>query len=194
MLRRISCWRFPAILITASGIFELFGDKTRALLQYDRVAIADAEAWRLISGQFVHLGTSHFLLNALGLILVWLLVGIYCTTRQWLIVTAASIAGVSAGLWIFNADIVWYVGMSGFLHGLLAAGIVMGSRTAPREVVLIGIVVLIKLGFEQSFGPLPGSEKSAGGHVLVDAHLYGALAGLAAAAVFWIRNPSKPPT
>ena len=193
-LRRISGWRLPAVLIIASGIFELFGDSGRVWLQYDRVAIWDAEFWRLMSGHFVHLGFGHYLLNALALILVWLIVGAYFTGRQWLIVTAVSIAAVDAGLWLFNPQVVWYVGMSGFLHGLLAAGIVKGFQFLPREAVLGGMVVLSKIVYEQMLGPFPGSEQSAGGDVVVDAHLYGALAGLGIAAVFWNSKPAKPPT
>ena len=194
VLGRISCWRLPAVLIIVSGVFELFGDSGRDWLQYDRVAILDAEIWRLISGHLVHLGLGHYVLNAFGLILVWLLVGMHFTSRQWLVVTAVAIAGVNTGLWIFNAQMVWYVGMSGFLHGLLAAGIVKGFQTAPREALIVGIVVLSKIVYEQLMGPLPGSEQSAGGNVVVDAHLYGALAGLAIAAVFWNVKPAMPPT
>ncbi len=193
-LRRVSCWRLPAILIIASGVFELFGESGRVWLQYDRVAILDAEIWRLISGHLVHLGLSHYLLNALGLILVWLLVGMHFTSRQWLVVTAVAIAGVDIGLWISNSQLIWYVGMSGFLHGLLAAGVVKGFQSAPREAFIVGMVVLSKIVYEQLMGPLPGSEQTAGGNVVVDAHLYGALAGLAIAAVFWNIKPAMPTT
>ena len=163
ILRRISGWRLPAVLIICSGIFELLGEGGRAWLQYDRVAIMDLEVWRLVTGHFVHLGLSHYLLNALGLILVWLLVGMHFTGRQWLIVTAVAVAGVNAGLWFFNPQVVWYVGMSGFLHGLLVAGIVKAFQTVPREAIAIGVVVITKILYEQQVGPLPGSEQSAGG-------------------------------
>ncbi len=185
VLPSISSWQLVAVLVIASGIFELFGDSGRAWLQYDRTAIADAEIWRLMTGHFVHLGLGHYLLNALALILVWVAVGMYFTNRQWLIVTAVSIAGVDAGLWLFHPQLVWYVGMSGFLHGLLAAGIVKGFQFLPREALLGGMVVLVKIVYEQMLGPMPGSEQSAGGNVVVDSHLYGALAGLGVAAVFW---------
>ena len=194
VLRRVSCWRLPAVLIIVGGVFELLGDSGRAWLQYDRVAILDAEIWRLISGHLVHLGLGHYLLNAFGLILVWLLVGMHFTSRQWLVVTAVAIAGVDTGLWIFNPQMVWYVGMSGFLHGLLAAGVVKGFQNAPREALIVGMVVFGKIVYEQLMGPLPGSEHSAGGNVVVDAHLYGALAGLGIAAVFWNIKPAMPPT
>jgi len=191
ILRHVSCWQFPAVLIFVSGIFELFGDPGRELLQYDRIAIADGELWRLVSGHFVHLGRSHYVLNAIAMLLVWLAVGEFLTRRQWIIVTAACIAGVNAGLWFLNPGIVWYVGMSGFLHGLLVAGIVRGYQFLPREAVLGGMVVLTKIVYEQMLGPMPGSEQSAGGDVVVDSHLYGALAGLAVAAVFWKRKTGR---
>lgn len=194
VLRRISRWQLPAVLVAVSGVFELFGDTGRALLQFDRVAISGQEFWRLLTGHLVHLGPSHWLLNSLGLILVWLLVGVQFTGRQWLIVTVISMAGVDAGLWFFDPQLVWYVGMSGVLHGILAAGVVKGFQTVPREALMVGAAVLIKILYEQLIGPLPGSEHSASGSVVVDAHLYGALAGLGAAAVFWNSKPAKSPT
>ncbi len=193
ILRRISYWRLPAVLIISSGVIELFGDPGRSFLQFDRAAISVAELWRLISGHFVHLGPNHFFLNAFGLVLVWLFVGVHFTVRQWLIVIAVSIAGIDAGLWFFDSQLTWYVGMSGFLHGMLAAGIVKGFQAVPREAMVVGAVLVTKIMFEQLIGPLPGSEQSAGGDVVVNAHLYGVLAGVAAAAVFWNRDIAKSP-
>jgi membrane associated rhomboid family serine protease len=111
ILRRISYWRLPALVIFSSGLIELFGDAGRSFLQFDRAAISMAELWRLISGHFVHLGPNHLLLNAFGLVLVWLLVGMHFTLRQWLIVIVVSIAGIDAGLWFFDPQLTWYVGM-----------------------------------------------------------------------------------
>ncbi|MFQ6006844.1 MAG: rhombosortase [Woeseia sp.] len=180
--RRVSLWQLPAVLIASSGILELFGDPGRAGLRLDRAAILDGEIWRLLSGHFVHLGISHYILNGLGLILVWLLVGMHFELRQWLLVIVVSIAGVDAGLLYFDHELVWYVGMSGLLHAMLAAGIVGGLKAAPREMVIVAIVILAKITVEQLVGPLPGSEESAGGEVVVNAHLYGVLAGAIAAA------------
>jgi rhomboid family GlyGly-CTERM serine protease len=192
VLPPLSLWRLPIVLIVVSGIFELFGDNGRLWLQYDRVAIMDAEIWRLLTGHFVHLGLTHYYLNAIAVILVWVAVGEYFTNRQWLIATAVTITGVNIGLWFFDPQLIWYVGMSGFLHGLLVAGIVKGFQFLPREAVLGGLVVLVKIVYEQTLGPFPGSEQSAGGSVVVDSHLYGALAGLAVAAVFWDSRKADP--
>ena len=108
ILRRISYWRLPAVLIISSGFIELFGDAGRSFLRFDRAAISMAELWRLVSGHLVHLGPNHFFINAIGLVLVWLFVGMHFTLRQWLIVIVVSIAGFDAGLWFFDPQLTWY--------------------------------------------------------------------------------------
>jgi hypothetical protein len=44
------------------------------------------------------------------------------------------------------------------------------------------VVVVGKVAYEQIAGPLPGSEATSGGAVIVDAHLYGIIGGTAVAA------------
>ena len=162
------------------------GDTGRQLLQYDRVAISDGEYCRLLSGHFTHLGYSHLLLNLAGLVLVWLLVGSYYDNRSWLLVIAVSVATVSACFWWLERDLIWYVGLSGVLHGLLMAGAVRGLKSRPGESALLLVIVIAKLGYEQLAGPLPGSESASGGAVIVAAHLYGAIGGLLAALPGWL--------
>lgn len=175
-------WALPAACIFLAVLAEIFGDWSRQWLSYDRDAILAGQAWRLLSGHFVHLGQSHLLLNATGLLLVWLLVGTSAATGRWLLIAAASIIGIDAGLWLFAPLLDWYVGLSGLLHGLLAAGIVAELRGGRRDNWVLAGLVLAKLVYEQVSGPLPGSEVSAGGAVIVDAHLYGAIAGALTAA------------
>lgn len=173
-------WIAPAALVLAAGGLELAGEWSRAWLSFDRAAIGAGEAWRLLTGHFVHLGVSHYLLNAAGLVLVWALVGQYLTTARWLFAALAVIAGIDLGFWFFATGLQWYVGLSGLLHGLLAAGILAGWRAGDRDMLALGILVAAKLAYEQFAGPLPGSEASAGGPVIVDAHLYGAVTGVVA--------------
>jgi hypothetical protein len=76
------------------------------------------------------------------------------------------------------------VGLSGVLHGLLVAGLLHGLMTPRRrESAVVLALVFAKLAYEQLAGPLPGSAATAGGAVIVDAHLYGAIAGLAGACI-----------
>jgi membrane associated rhomboid family serine protease len=53
--------------------------------------------------------------------------------------------------------------------------------------VLLALLVG-KLTWEATNGPLPGSEALTGGRVATDAHLYGACGGGAAAAVLYARD------
>ncbi|MCH8278820.1 MAG: hypothetical protein IIC12_07825 [Proteobacteria bacterium] len=72
----------------------------------------------------------------------------------------------------------WYVGLSGLLHGLLVAGILVRLRDLNAETVILAALIVAKLAWEQFNGPLPGSETTSGGPVIVDAHLYGAAGGV----------------
>ena len=178
MMRRISGWRVPLALAAAS-LLAAFAP--RAAMRFERAAIAEGEIWRLVTGHFAHLGPRHLALNLAGLLLVWFLVGGTWGGLQWLFVVAACIAGMDLGFWLLGERLAWYVGLSGLLHGLLAAGIVGRVRGAPVESLALGAVLAGKLAWEQLAGPLPGSAGTVEGPVVVDSHLFGALAGAAAA-------------
>jgi rhomboid family GlyGly-CTERM serine protease len=178
---RALAWLLPGIIVLVALALMLAGDSGREWLRFDRSGVAAGEAWRLLSGHFVHLGASHTLLNLAGLVLVWFLVGRAYTWQQWLWVMAGSMAAIDLGLWFGSPQLEWYVGLSGLLHGMLAAGIVAGLAERSSEAAILAVVVAGKVAWEQFAGPLPGSEATSGGAVIVDAHLYGMLGGTAVA-------------
>jgi rhomboid family GlyGly-CTERM serine protease len=186
-------WIVPGAVLITALVLALMGDTGRELLRYDRIAIADGEGWRLISGHIAHLGWSHFALNAAGLLLIFYLVGQRFTNLEWLIVSAVVIVGIDLGFWLLEPQLFGYVGLSGLLHGYLAAGAIAGIRTGQIDYWLIIGFLVIKLGYEQIAGPLPGSESSTGGTVIVAAHLYGAIAGLLTGAVLSFRKAAAAP-
>jgi rhomboid family GlyGly-CTERM serine protease len=187
----ISAW-LPVIVISAAMILVgFFGDTARGLLSLDRPAVAAGEVWRLLSAHFVHLGPSHLILNLVGLWLIWYLVGSCFSAARWIFVFLLSIAGVNLGLWYLLPQLQWYVGLSGVLHGLLAAGIVGGLRQAQLDTWVLAAALVAKIAWEQLVGPLPGSEATSGGAVIVDAHLYGAIGGALAACLIAIRVRAK---
>jgi len=167
----------PLALVILSTLLALFGETATRWLRYDREAILHGEWWRLISGNIVHLGWPHLLLNLAGLILVWLLLRPTLTTRSWIIVTVASSLAVGAGLLIFDPVVQWYVGLSGVLHGLFVAGVIAGLYAGNRGDWLLLALIVIKIAWEQLVGPMAGTAAIAGGPVIVDAHLYGAVGG-----------------
>ncbi len=177
LLRR---WLLPLILLGVSLALLAGGDTVREALRYERAAIAAGQVWRLLSGHFVHLGSSHAALNMAGLALVWYLVGDAFSRAQWLVVMALSIVVIDLGFWVLNPELQWYVGLSGVLHALLVAGLIVSASAERKDAVIVVIIVGAKIAWEQFSGPLPGSVESSGGAVIVDAHLYGAVAGVLA--------------
>jgi rhomboid family GlyGly-CTERM serine protease len=180
-------WWLPIGILVVAGLLLAMGDTGREWLRFDRAGIASAQVWRLVSGHFVHLGASHFALNAAGLVLVWYVVGSAYRDLQWLLVAAVCIVTMDLGLWFLDPRLAWYVGLSGLLHGILAAGLVDRLRNPDAETLALTVLLLGKLAWEQFNGPLPGSESTAGGAVVVDSHLFGALGGALAAIVLRIR-------
>lgn len=181
------CWHLAAVAAVIAVALQLGGDGVREALAYNRENLASGQLWPLATGHFVHLGWTHLLLNLSGLALVFWLVGHAFSWRQWLYITGISIATIDAGFWFLYAELGWYVGLSGLLHGLLAAGLLRGLLARDRESLILAAFVVAKLAWEQFGGPLPGSESTSGGTVIVDAHLYGALGGLMGAASMWRR-------
>ncbi|MGI9247786.1 MAG: rhombosortase [Woeseiaceae bacterium] len=189
----IGQWLLPAIALLASVLLLFGGESTRDWLRFERAGISSGELWRLVSGHFVHLGWPHFALNAAGLALVWYLVGDAFDRRRWLVISAICILTMDLGLWIFDPELQWYVGLSGLLHGILAAGLIAHLNKPDYGTIALAVLLLAKLAWEQLSGPLPGSEGTAGGVVVVDSHLFGTLGGVLAAIMLRIRvRPATP--
>ncbi len=136
----------------------------------------------------MHLGWSHLALNLLGLALMWALFAADYTPRHWLIILASSIIVIDAGFLLLNPNLVWYVGVSGALHGVMAAGTVAHWRRREPDAWILAVFLVVKLAYEQAVGVMPYSAKSAGGPVVVDAHLYGAIGALFAVAALTLRR------
>jgi rhomboid family GlyGly-CTERM serine protease len=167
---------------------ELAGDAARAGLRYDRTALAAGQWWRLITAHVVHLDLEHTLLNLLGLVMMWALFARDYRPRQWLVIVAAVVLAIDAGLWFWDTQIHWYVGASGALHGFMAAGTLAHLRRGDLDGWILAIFIVLKLGYEQWSGALPFSDS--GVPVVVNAHLYGALGGVIAAACLKPRGDS----
>jgi rhomboid family GlyGly-CTERM serine protease len=159
---------------------QLAGDAGRALMRYDRGGLAAGQWWRLLTGHVAHLDLEHAALNSLGLVLMWALFARDYKPRQWLLIVLAAIAAIDTGLWLNDSTVAWYVGSSGALHGVMAAGTLAHLRRRDFDGWILAAFILLKLSYEQRTGALPFAETGAG--VVVDAHLYGALGGFAVAA------------
>ena len=185
LLRSLNCdGRFGLALLAACGLLlapVLAGDAARALLRYERAGLAAGQWWRLLTAHAVHLDLEHAALNSLGIVLMWALFARDYRPRQWLAILLGAIAVIDCGLWLRDSTVAWYVGSSGALHGVMAAGTLAHLRRRDLDGWILAAFLLVKLGYEQWAGALPFSGLGAG--VVVNAHLYGVLGGLAVAGV-----------
>lgn len=184
LLASLNCdgWRGLALLLVCSALLALTatGGAGRRMLEYERGALAAGEVWRLVTAHLVHLDLRHALLNCAGLALMWALFARDYSVRQWLAILAGTAAAIDAGLWMCSSTVGWYVGSSGVLHGVMAAGTLAHLRRREPEGWLLAAFLAAKLVWEHLVGALPLS--GLGTEVVVDAHLYGVVGGAAVAA------------
>lgn len=169
------------VLLIAGTLAMIFvqalpGDWHQAL-RYEREAVRQGEWWRLLSGNFVHLGWRHLALNLAGL---WLGTWAFAADRSalsWLAATLVCALATGVGLWWFSPTVGWCVGLSGALHGLMIVG--FGAWALRGERLASGLLVLVvgKLLWEQSGGDMPWTDELVEGRVVTDAHLWGACGG-----------------
>ncbi len=155
--------------------------------RFNRGQVERGDVWLLFSGHIVHLNWSHWLLNMAGLAIVAFFFSAHATFRQWFFVIVVSASVISAGLWWGMPEIHYYVGLSGVLHGLFLYGALREIRYYPTSGYVLLMVLVAKLGWEFFNGALPGSEDMAGGRVLTEAHLLGAVGGTLVWLLEWIK-------
>ena len=179
-LRQLKPYVVPLAVAALAVVAQLGGDAVQQGLRYDRDAILNGEVWRVLSGNFLHLGTMHLLLNLAGLVLIWMFFGARFSHAQWIVIVLFTALATGAGLLVLTPEVGWYVGLSGALHGYFVAGCMAEIRLKLREGAWLLGAITLKLAWEQWNGAMPGTASLAGGEVIVDAHLFGAIAGLAA--------------
>lgn len=181
---RNSRWpMFIGVILAGLVVLQALPSDWQAALRYDRTACLQGEYWRLLTAPWVHLGWAHLALNVVGLILMaWVFARDWPLFR-WLLALAVAGLVSTLGVHLGNPDVFWLVGLSGALHGLFGFSAVGWLRMGDRAgwVLLAGLG--IKLVYEQWLGSLAISEAIVGGNVVTAAHLWGAVGGLAWAAM-----------
>ncbi|MBI5460901.1 MAG: rhombosortase [Gammaproteobacteria bacterium] len=167
----------PLALIFVSSVAEFLGGGAD-LWQYDREGILGGQVWRLLTGHLVHGTQWHWLLNMAGLLLIWAVYPGYFRQISALFATLGIMLLISAALLVLNPDVTWYLGMSALLHGLFAAWSLADFLGGRRIALLPLALVVLKVLYEQYAGASPEVVAAIGLPVLVDAHLYGVIAGL----------------
>ena len=170
-----------AVVALVTGLW-LAGPDVTAALRYERTAVLDGQWWRLVTGHLVHADAAHLAWNLAGAALVWWLFGAEYGRLEWLVIVLASAAAIDIAFLGWMPGLDWYVGLSGVLHGCMAAGLAAWlARAHDPLVLLVAILFAAKLVFEHWQGPLPFTAGTLALPVVVEAHSYGAIGGLAAA-------------
>jgi rhomboid family GlyGly-CTERM serine protease len=174
-LRR--AWPIAAIGV-ASLVLALGGDDARAWARYEAPMIAHGELWRLITGHLVHLSFGHLWPNLTALVLIGALFDDLFDARDWLVLLAATAGSIDLGLYVLEPHVEWYVGLSGVLHGFVAAGALVACLRREAIGLWLALGLAAKLLWEQLVGPVPFTAAAVGGPVVVAAHLYGTAGGV----------------
>ena len=178
LVTRLRGWPVLLTLAGVSALLQLGGDPALAWARYEPGAIDDLELWRLLTAHLVHLGWGHWALNIAACALVALLFEDVLGPLEWGAAAIVSALAIDTGLYLFDPEVQWYVGLSGVLHGLVACGAWQLLRRRSGVGALLAIGISAKLIWEQWWGPVPFTASSVGGPVVVAAHLYGAAGGL----------------
>jgi rhomboid family GlyGly-CTERM serine protease len=182
-----------AVVAVLTGLW-LAGPAITEALRYERAAVLGGQWWRLATGHLVHADAAHLAWNLAGAALVWWLFAAEYSWRGWCAIVLASATAIDLGFVVLQPGLDWYVGLSGVLHGCMAAGLAAWlARARDPLVVAIAAIFAAKLAWEHWRGPLPFTAGTLALPVIVEAHSYGALGGLAAAALLLVRRRRSAP-
>jgi rhomboid family GlyGly-CTERM serine protease len=109
-----------SLLMTLVGLYFLVPDQ--AMLYFSAGNIAHGEAWRIITGHFMHSDPDHLVWNCLGLMVLGTLIEQRSRTLLCMAL-ATGIASVSLLLMTPLAQLEFYCGLSGVLNALLVVAI-----------------------------------------------------------------------
>jgi len=167
-----------AVIITACFIIALLQPQSSDLLAYHYNAILDFELWRLLTGSFCHTNLNHLLMNIAGLVVILLLFPTaFIGLKLWQLVLFSSLL-ISLSLFIFTPSLIWYVGLSGVLHGLFSYSVAVELKNKDKWGIILGFGIAGKITFEQIFGSPLSTAELINAPVAIDAHLFGAISGV----------------
>ena len=174
-------WKIPGAVVLLSLLATFVVDDLSLMMMYQRNEVLSGELWRLVTAHLVHTGLWHWLINITVFVILWSVFGENWLHWRGILLMVFLAIVISGGLIVLHPELQWYAGLSGILHGLLAAGALQKVLAGQRAYLTLLVILFIKLIVEQWFGYFPLSDGLLAVPVIIDAHLYGAVAGLIAA-------------
>lgn len=170
-------WIGPAVVAIIAVVLYFFEPSSSHWLAYNRPMLQELQWWRGLTGHFPHTNGYHLILNLFGVWLLWALHGYSYQWRQYLALVAVLALGISGCMYGWNDTIREYVGLSGLLHGLFVWGAITDIRQREKTGWLLLIGVVGKIAHEQYTGASIQLGELIDAHVMIDAHMYGAICG-----------------
>ena len=167
----------PLLIVIISIIMALIEPMSSDFLAYDRHQLNNLQLWRLLTGHFQHTNSMHLVLNIVGLTLLWALHGQYYQTKRYVTLFFTLCLGTSCGLFLFAPQMIWYVGLSGVLHGLFIIGAYFDIQNKFKSGWIMLLGVWLKVGNEQIYGASQNVAQLIEANVAIDAHLFGTITG-----------------
>jgi len=156
----------------------LFEPQASYWLAYYHTGIEQFEIWRLLTATFCHTNFNHLAMNLAGLVITLsLFIDTFKKTKLLPLIIFNSLF-IGLGLFLFEPKVIWYVGFSGVLHGLFSFAVAEDIARKDSWGYLLGAGLLVKISYEQIYGAQQGTINLINAPVLVNAHLYGAIAGI----------------
>jgi rhomboid family GlyGly-CTERM serine protease len=182
-------WRTLMLTGLALALY-LWGGAAPEAWVYDRLAIAQGEWWRLISGHWVHSDLEHAVWD-IGALLV---LGLLFESRlkgDLFSVLALGTLGIDLWLWFLQASLHYYCGLSGILNGLLALGLLQWWRDERHPLIwMTGLGAVLKILWETAAGT--ALLTSTAWPSLPEVHGVGFLCGLLLAVAPMWQQGAKP--
>lgn len=166
---------FIALLILTGGLtnqisFDIFS--------LSRVQVSQGQIWRIFTGNLVHFGWAHTLMNLAAFLLCSFALLSDLSVKRFASLFTGCCLMVGLGIYEFNPELTIYAGLSGAIHGLIVAGLWYTKRH-PLWLRLAAVTIVIAKVAQEHSANYQANELQAliPVPVAVDAHLYGALTG-----------------
>jgi len=175
----LTSWSVTICVILLISLLNLLDPSTINQLALRHSDVQQGEWWRIITGQFVHLGGNHTILNITGYFIICFAFRKEMSPVREVITLVLAATGTGLGVYWYNPELSSYVGMSGAIYGLIVSNVITSFRKTPFLSALFILFLISKFTWEQSGGTADsGIENFIGGRVAIDSHLFGALTGL----------------
>jgi membrane associated rhomboid family serine protease len=171
---------FVAVMWLVEGANLLTHDALDAFGIHPRTVLG---LWGILFAPFLHANLAHLLANTVPFLVLGWLVALRRVRDFFLVAVVVSLVG-GLGVWLVGRPFADYIGASGVVFGFLGFLLARGYFERSIEAILLSFVALFLYG-GIIWGVLP-----AGNGISWEGHLFGLLAGIAAAYLLARRTPS----